>query len=109
MMYRVRKMSAYERLKRFRQRRSLERERLYLAKDWRGLGTDEPRTWTARQCASRKRWYLFYHRRRQERELGFPMTARAPRHWAGPAERERRRAKRYCPTINLVVARHLLR
>ena len=96
-------MSAYERLKYYRERRSLERERLYLAKDWQALGTDDPRTWTARQCASRKRWLIFYHRRRQARQLGHPLLPREPRHWAGPAERERKRAKLYRPTINLVV------
>ena len=37
-------MSAYARLKRYRQKRSLEREQLYLAKDWAALGTD-PRNW----------------------------------------------------------------
>lgn len=47
----VSKMSAYARLKRYRERRSLHRERQYLAKDWQALGTD-PRSWTARQCAS---------------------------------------------------------
>jgi hypothetical protein len=101
-------MSAYERLKRYRERRSLERERLYLAKDWAGLGTD-PRTWNWRQCATRKRWCIYYHRRSQERELGRPLPRRRPNHWAGPAERERKRAKVYRPTCNLVVVRHLLR
>lgn len=36
----VPKMSAYARLKRYREGRSLERERQYLAKDWQALGTE---------------------------------------------------------------------
>jgi hypothetical protein len=106
--YGVPKMSAYARLKRYRERHSLKRERLYLAKDWEALGT-EPRTWTARQCASRKRWCIYYDIRRQEREAGHKFPRRQPSHWVGPAERERNRAKLHCPTCNLVVVRHLLR
>src|SRR5215469_11322582 len=94
--YGVPKMSAYARLKRYRQRRSLERERTYLAKDW-PPGHEH---WTARQWASRKRWFIYYHRRRQERELGFPLSPRRARHWIGPAERERKRRKRNRPTCN---------
>jgi hypothetical protein len=71
-------MSAYTRLKRYRERRSFERERFYLLKDWAALGTD-PKTWTARQCASRKRWWIYYHRRRQERQSGFPLSPIKPR------------------------------
>jgi hypothetical protein len=98
-------MSAYARLKRYRQRRSFERERMYLAKHW-PPGHEH---WTARQWASRKRWYIYYDRRRQERELGHALSPCKPRHWVGPAERERKRAKLYRPTCNLVVVRHLLR
>ena len=94
-------MSAYARLKRYRQRRSLEREQFYVAKDWEALGTD-PRTWNWRQCASRKRWCIYYRRRSQERQLRHPLPPRQPRHWAGPAEHKRKRQRRYRPTCNPV-------
>lgn len=98
---------AYLRLKRFRERRSLERERLYLAKAWESLGTDT-RRWTARQCAARKRWWIYYARREQEQMQGFRMEPRKPRHWAGPAERRKKLAKANKPSVNLALVRHLL-
>jgi len=98
-------MSAYDRLKRYRQRRSLERERMYLAKDW-PPGHEH---WTARQWASRKRWFIYYHRRRQERESGYPLSPRKARHWVGPAERKRKHQRSNPPTYNMVVLRHWLR
>src|SRR5216684_2031244 len=95
--------SAYLRLKRYRQKRSLERERMYLAKEW-PAGYEG---WNAHQWASRKRWYIYYDRRRQERELGYALLPCKPRHWVGLVERERKRAKLNQSTCNLVVVRHL--
>lgn len=97
--------TAYLRLKRYRQRCSLERERMYLSKRW----PPGHRLWNAHQWAAVKRWYIYYQRRRQEREQGYPLSPRQPRHWVGPAERERKRARLGQPTCNLVVVRHLLR
>jgi hypothetical protein len=96
---------AYLRLKRYRQRRSLERERMYLAKDW-PPGHEH---WNAHQWAAVKRWFIYYDRRRQERVAGHTLPRPEPRHWAGRGERERRRANLNQPTYNLVVVRHLLR
>ena len=97
--------SAYQRLKRYRRKRSLDREQMYLAKAW----PPGYELWNAHQWAAVKRWYIYYSRRRQERESGFPMSVRKARHWVGPAQRERQRLKRNRPTCNLVVVRHLLR
>lgn len=97
----------YLRLKRFRQRRSLERARRYLAKDWEALGTD-PKSWTARQCASRKRWWIYYARRTPAQMRGLPLEPWPARHWAGPNEREKKLAKAWKPSVNLALVRHLL-
>jgi hypothetical protein len=102
--YGVPKMSAYARLKRYRQKRSLEREAMYLAKRW----PAGYRNWNAHQWAAVKRWFIYYHRRRQEREVGHELAHRPPRHWVGPQERKRKFQKRTRPTCNPVVIRHLL-
>ena len=74
-------LTPYERLKRYRERRSLEREFDYLSKRW----PEGHEFFTARQWASRKRWYIYYARRREERASGFTFPRRAPRHWpSGP-------------------------
>ena len=101
-------MSGYERLKRYRERQSFERELAYLAKNWAELGTD-PKTWTARQCASRKRWFIYYMRRRRERESGYPLGPHVARHWVGRAEAEHKRGKRDQGAWNMSVLRHLAR
>ena len=98
-------MSAYARLKRCRQRRSLEREQMYLLKLWPPGYTD----WNAHQWAAVKRWWIYYDRRRQEREVGHKLLHQEPRHWVGPQERERKRQKHNRPTCNLVVVSHWLR
>jgi len=97
--------SGYLRLKRYRERRSLEREQMYLAHLW----PPGSKHWNAHQWAAVKRWYIYYDRRRQEREVGHRFQHQEPRHWVGPLERERERAKLTQPSCNLVVVRHLLR
>lgn len=91
---------AYPRVKRYKQRLSLEREAMYLAKEWpakyKGLN--------AHQWAAVKRWWIYYARRRQERELGFPIGRPAPRHWVGPQERAKKASK---PSVNLGLVKHL--
>lgn len=81
------RQTAYERLKKFRRKRSEIRANLYLARNWRALGTDASK-WGMHECAARKRWLIYYDRR--QRQVQEP---REPRHWVGPAERERKRAK----------------
>jgi len=59
-------LSGYERLKRYRAKKSLKRERMYLDQPL------EPGVYyrmTGRQRASHKRWKRYYHRRRLERLL----------------------------------------
>ena len=56
----------YERLKRYRNKKSLKRERLYLDQP---LAPGVYYRMTGRQRASRKRWVLYYRRRRLERAL----------------------------------------
>jgi hypothetical protein len=97
--------TAYLRLKRYRKKRSLEREAMYLAKRWPAGYKD----WNAHQWAAVKRWCIYYHRRRQEREVGRKLLHQEPRHWVGPQERERRRLKHNRPTCNPVVIHHWLR
>ena len=80
-------MTSYERLKRYRQKQSLYREEMYLAKLW----PPAYRFWNAHQWAAVKRWCIYYHRRRQERELGFKLPPSLPRHWVSRAEGERKR------------------
>jgi len=109
--------SAYLRLRRYRQKQSLYREEMYLAKCWPPGYKD----WNAHQWAAVKRWWIYYHRRRQERELGFKLPRSQPRHWVSRAEGERKRrnsnrsagATGRLPdnrtTWNPVVLRHWLR
>jgi hypothetical protein len=95
--------SAYLRLKRYRQRGSLERERTYLAKDWPPGYKD----WNAHQWAAVKRWWIYYYRRREERLAGRSFARPRPRHWVGPAERERNRQRAPVGlTWNLAVLKH---
>ena len=56
----------YERLKLYRAKESLKRERLYLDQP---LGPGEYYRMTGRQRASRKRWVRYYRIRRLERLL----------------------------------------
>jgi hypothetical protein len=79
-------MTGYERLKKYREKKSLERERKYLARDWR----PECRYWNARQCAARKRWVINYTRRANARAAGEPMSPRTPSHWVTAAELKRK-------------------
>ena len=79
-------MTGYERLKKYREKKSLERERKYLAKNWR----PECRYWNARQCAARKRWVIYYTRRANARAAGEPVSPRTPSHWVTAAELKRR-------------------
>lgn len=98
--------SGAERQKRFKQRRSLRIAELYLAKDWSALGSDT-RLWTARHCASRKRWIIWYARRKQAQLLGFPPAPRRARHWVGPIERAKKQAKALRLSVNPFLVRHL--
>src|SRR6266436_3295958 len=97
----ARSSSAYPRLKPHRQRRSLEREQMYLEKRL----PPGYEYWNAHQWAAVKRWWIYYHRRRQERQIGHSLPPRRPDHWVGPAERKR--LKRDRPTCNPVLVRHL--
>lgn len=81
--------AAYLRLKRYRERRSLEREKMYLAKEW-PAGHEE---WNAHRWAAVKRWFIYYSRRSQERQLGFPLSPRKSCHWVGRAEAERKKTR----------------
>ena len=107
MAYRPMALSGYERVKRCRQRRSAIKGRLYLLKAWAALGSDV-RTWTARHCASRKRWLIYYARRKQEEMQGFKLEPRKPSHWVGPIERAKKQAKASKHSVNLGLVRHLL-
>ena len=95
--------SAYLRVKRFEERKSLEREQMYLSKAW----TEHYRRFNAHQWAAVKRWWIFYHRRRQERESGFRLDPPRPRHWVGSAERAKKLAKARKPSVNVGLVRHL--
>ena len=90
--------NAYLRLKRYREKRSLVLEEMYLAKCW----PSEYKSWNAHMWAARKRWCIYYHRRRQEREAGFALGRNQPRHWVSRAEGERKRARRNPGTSNQV-------
>lgn len=81
-------------------RRSQKLAKLYLAKHWQALGFS---SWTLRECASRKRWWIYYARRAQ----GLGSEPREPRHWTGPAERARKQAKLLKATVNPALFRHL--
>jgi hypothetical protein len=82
-------MTGYERLKKYREKKSLERERKYLARDWR----PECRYWNARQCAARKRWVIYYTRRARARAAGEPLSPRIPSHWVTAEELQRKLAR----------------
>jgi hypothetical protein len=99
--------ATHEKIKRWRAKRAIVREAAYLAKDWTALGKNAA-DWTMQQCAVHKRWFIYYHRRHQERELGRPLPPRVPRHWIGPTERERKARKAAATSPNMNVLRHLL-
>jgi len=84
-------LTGYERLKRYREKRSLEREDLYLSKRW----PEGYKSFTARQWASRKRWFIFYTRRKEERESGLRFPPKSlPSHWPGEVREKHGRYSR---------------
>ena len=99
-------MSGYERVRRWEQRQSAIRAKLYADRNWPQLHTDAS-SWSWRQCAIRKRWVIYYARRRQAEMLGLGLEPRRPNHWVGPIERAKKQAKANKPTVNLCLVKHI--